>query len=482
MRRLFLIGLIFISNYVLGQTTVFSDNFNTSQGETFTTSGAIGVSDWTVNRSGDDWGARIHNNILELTNDASAAGNANGWVFTYAVTSDFEATFDNTLSSNSDVVNYIFNMRQIRDNPSGFSSSNNYGVAFIIGSSSTNIRDAGNGYAVVLGNGAVADPDPIRFVRFTNGIKNIEATADGLIVATAPLDDIGSEYLSLALSYDPTTNEWNLYGRNDGGSFGDPADEGLTLLGTVVDDTYTSTALDYMGAYWQGSTAANQTSFFDNVSVVVGAVPLPVELTSFSAEYANNSVQLNWETATEVNNFGFDIERQYQVSSSEYQEWERIGLVYGHGTTNSPKYYSYIDEDLPNADKLFYRLKQIDNDGTYAYSKTVEVDLSDVTSVDEENMQYEFALEQNYPNPFNPVTTINFTIPNVVDANFASTSNAVLKVYNLLGQEIRTLVNEVKQAGSYQIQFDASDLPSGIYFYSLTYGKHIQTRKLALLK
>lgn len=217
---------------------------------------------------------------------------------------------------------------------------------------------------------------------------------------------------------------------------------------------------------------------------------LPVELTKFEAEYVNNSVQLNWETATETNNAGFQVQRQNSEPGTQNSEpvpsedegWEVLDFIVGHGTTNSPKYYSYVDEDLPNADKLYYRLKQIDNDGTYAYSKTVEIDLSDVTSVDEENMQYEFALEQNYPNPFNPVTTINFTIPNVVDANFASTTNAVLKVYNLLGQEVRTLFNEVKPAGSYQVQFDASDLPSGIYFYTLTYGNNIQTRKLALLK
>ncbi|RJP63537.1 MAG: T9SS C-terminal target domain-containing protein [Ignavibacteriales bacterium] len=96
-------------------------------------------------------------------------------------------------------------------------------------------------------------------------------------------------------------------------------------------------------------------------------------------------------------------------------------------------------------------------------------------------MQFEFALEQNYPNPFNPVTTINFTLPNVGTTHELS-QQAKLTVYNLLGQEVRTLVNEAKPAGSYQIQFDASDLPSGIYFYSLTYGNHIQTRKLALLK
>ncbi|MCZ7601670.1 MAG: T9SS type A sorting domain-containing protein [Melioribacteraceae bacterium] len=208
--------------------------------------------------------------------------------------------------------------------------------------------------------------------------------------------------------------------------------------------------------------------------------PLPVELKSFSAEYVNNSVQLNWETATETNNAGFEVQRQNSESGTQNSDWEVLTFIPGHGTTNSQKYYSYVDSDLPNADKVSYRLRQIDNDGTDAYSKTVEVDLGGVTSVEDE-MQFEFALEQNYPNPFNPVTTINFTLPNVGTTHELSLQ-AKLTVYNLLGQEVRTLVNEAKPAGSYQIQFDASDLPSGIYFYSLTYGNHIQTRKLALLK
>jgi len=211
------------------------------------------------------------------------------------------------------------------------------------------------------------------------------------------------------------------------------------------------------------------------------ATALPVELTSFEGKYANNSVQLNWETATETNNAGFQVQRQNSEPGNQNLEWEVLDFIVGHGTTNSPKYYSYMDEDLPNADKLYYRLKQIDNDGTYAYSKTVEIDLSDVTSVDEENIQYDFALKQNYPNPFNPVTTINFTLPNVGTTHELSLQ-AKLTVYNLLGQEVRTLFNEVKPAGSYQVQFDASDLPSGIYFYTLTYGNNIHTRKLALLK
>lgn len=209
--------------------------------------------------------------------------------------------------------------------------------------------------------------------------------------------------------------------------------------------------------------------------------PLPVELTSFNAEFVDNSVRLNWETATEVNNFGFDVERKYQVSSSEYQDWEKIGFVEGNGTTNSPREYSFTDDNLPDADNVSYRLKQIDIDGKYSYSKVVEVNLTEITGV-EDDKQYTFALEQNYPNPFNPVTTISYTIPNVVDAKSASVTNTKLIVYNILGQQVQTLVNEIKPAGNYQVQFDGSNLPSGIYFYTLSYGEFLQTRKLVLLK
>jgi len=239
---------------------------------------------------------------------------------------------------------------------------------------------------------------------------------------------------------------------------------------------------DFLYLRWSTADVSGP-SFRDEIALddITFTSVLPVELTSFNAEFVDNSVRLNWETATETNNAGFEVQRQNsELVPSEDEEWEVLTFIPGHGTTNSPKYYSYIDSDLPNADKVSYRLRQIDNDGTDAYSKIVEVDLGGVTSVEDE-MQFEFALEQNYPNPFNPVTTINFTLPNVGTTHELS-QQAKLTVYNLLGQEVRTLVNEAKPAGSYQIQFDASDLPSGIYFYSLTYGNHIQTRKLALLK
>ncbi len=204
--------------------------------------------------------------------------------------------------------------------------------------------------------------------------------------------------------------------------------------------------------------------------------PLPVELKTFDAVLNGTSVDLNWETAIEVNNYGFEI--QTQVSSSEYQEWTNVGFVLGNGTTNSPKQYSFTDTDLPNADEVNYRLKQIDNDGTFTYSKIVTVDLSSTTGV-EDNIKYEFALQQNYPNPFNPSTTIKFTVPSEVKGE---TSNVKLIVYDMLGRKVATLIDETKSSGIYEVQFDASNLSSGMYFYKLSAGSFVQTKKMLLIK
>ncbi len=206
--------------------------------------------------------------------------------------------------------------------------------------------------------------------------------------------------------------------------------------------------------------------------------PLPVELISFTAELIENSVNLKWQTATEVNNFGFDIERASNPFSTG---WSKIGFVQGSGTTNSPKHYKYVDNELPNAEAISYRLKQIDNDGTSTYSKVVAVDLSSITSVDDD-VEYQFSLEQNFPNPFNPSTTINFTVPKI--ANGAKQSvKTILKLYNVLGKQVAALVEKNLQPGNHKVNFDASELPSGIYFYKIEVGSQFHsTKKMVLLK
>jgi len=263
-----------IANVAMANTmVVFSDNFSVSQGSSFTTSGVIGTSPWSVSRSGDDYGARIDNGILELTNDASAAANPAGWVFASINTTSFGSPYNPTLSSNADVVTWTLNMRQIRTNPSGFNPTL-YGVAFVIGSTSTNIATAGDGYALVLGDSTAGDA--IRFVSFTGGLQSLGNSNSGLIVAGAPLNDVGNEYTSLQLTYNPSTNDWHLYGRDDGASgFTDPLTGTLSLLGTVNNSTYVGTPLNFAGAYWQANTVANQTAFFDNITISTIVIPEP---------------------------------------------------------------------------------------------------------------------------------------------------------------------------------------------------------------
>jgi len=248
-------------------TTVFSDAFTTDQGATYTTSGQIGTSPWSVTRSGADWGARIHNEILGLTNTASTETRANGWVFASTDTGSFATPWNTTLSSNLGLVTWDFNMRQIRTDPAGFGGSS-YGSAFVLGATDTNVGGAGNGYAVVLGN--TGSTDPVRLVSFTGGIQSLGTGTGGLISAPTPLNNPGNSYMSLRVTYDPITNGWAMFGRNDGSSaFADPAVGTLTALGTATSSTYTSVPLTSMGGYWNGSSGSGQTASFDNVLVSV---------------------------------------------------------------------------------------------------------------------------------------------------------------------------------------------------------------------
>lgn len=214
-------------------------------------------------------------------------------------------------------------------------------------------------------------------------------------------------------------------------------------------------------AFRQGTAAAGPYLVLSGFRVATswGDI-LPVELVSFKANVTGNAVQLNWVTASELNNQGFDVERKSANST-----WQKIGFVQGNGTTSSTKSYSYTDGNLETG-KYSYRLKQIDFDGSYEYSNAVEADVT--------TLPVKFDLAQNFPNPFNPTTTINYAIPQA--------SNVTLKVYNMLGQEVKTLINRFMEAGDHSIKFDAKDLNSGLYFYKLEAGSFNMVKKMTLLK
>jgi hypothetical protein len=185
---------------------------------------------------------------------------------------------------------------------------------------------------------------------------------------------------------------------------------------------------------------------------------IPVELTSFNAISDGEAVTLNWQTATEINNQGFEVQR------SNNGDFRSIGFVDGHGTTTEIQSYIFIDENV-SPGQYSYRLKQVDYDGTTEYSNVVEVEVA---------QPIEYSLSQNYPNPFNPTTTIDYSI--------LKDGLVTLKVYDILGKEVVSLINEVQLAGTQKITFDASNLSSGVYYYQLVSGEFTSTKKLILMK
>ncbi len=279
MRRmnLLLITLLFValSTFAFGDTTVFSETF-TEANSSYASTVQIGTTALTANVSGVDFGCRVNGNLLEVSNDASTTANVQGWGLAYN-TSAPSSPYTTTLSSNTGAVTWSFNMRQIRPDPAGFGISS-YGVAFILAGSSTSANTTGTGYAVALGQSG--GTDPIRLIKYNNGLQG---TLTNIITSnTTGLTDFGADYLSIKVTYTPSTNTWELFLRNDGTTaFADPLSGSLTTQGTAIDNTYTGAALAKLGAYWQGSTGATQFASFDNIVVsIAGGSSLATEPTS----------------------------------------------------------------------------------------------------------------------------------------------------------------------------------------------------------
>ena len=189
---------------------------------------------------------------------------------------------------------------------------------------------------------------------------------------------------------------------------------------------------------------------------------VPVEMLVFTASVRNSEIQLLWSTASELNNRGFEIER----SINDNDNFVTVGFVDGKGNSTEINYYSFTDNpSLSGVNQIYYRLKQVDFDGTFSYSDIVTVSY---------DVPAEFVLSQNFPNPFNPSTTISYFVPK---ESFVS-----IKIYDFLGREVNTLVSETRSSGSYELSFDASGLPSGTYFYVMTADNYSSTRKMVLLK
>jgi alpha-amylase len=202
-----------------------------------------------------------------------------------------------------------------------------------------------------------------------------------------------------------------------------------------------------------------------------GSTTLPVQLAAFTARALNDGrVRLDWRTLSEVNNYGFFVQRRI-VGSGE--SWLDVpgGFVRGHGTTNEPRDYTFIDAAPPRG-TVHYRLRQVDLDGTVHFSEYISITVT--TRVNETPLPTEFALHQNFPNPFNPSTRIRYDLP--------EKSQVRIVVVNTLGQVVRTLIDAVREAGFHEVEFDASNLASGIYLYTIQAGSYVATKKCLVMK
>jgi hypothetical protein len=228
-------------------------------------------------------------------------------------------------------------------------------------------------------------------------------------------------------------NDFGVYRSTDSGTNWNREGLGFPFVPAMDFDYAVSNSIRYLRVGTHGRSA-----FETDLDYII-----PVELTSFSATAINGNVELNWSTATELNNRGFEVER-----SKNDESFETITFVPGFGTTTEPKEYSFIDENISGF--LKYRLKQLDFNGDYEYSKIVEV---------HSLYNLSFELNQNYPNPFNPITNISYILP--------SESHVILTVFNSLGETVDILVDETQAEGKYDIVWNAEGYPSGVYFYSL---------------
>ncbi|MEW6511511.1 MAG: T9SS type A sorting domain-containing protein [Bacteroidota bacterium] len=218
----------------------------------------------------------------------------------------------------------------------------------------------------------------------------------------------------------------------------------------------------------QGSASAAPALIVDGirVSTTWADVTLSVQLATFSGNWTTNGVELSWSTLTEINNYGFEVQKS-ETRTGTFQSVS--GLIPGHGTTNLPQAYAYIDSG--NDPGRFYRLKQIDLDQRVHFSEPIEV--AGTTGI-AESKPYTFALEQNFPNPFNPTTRIRYRLE--------AAARIRLAVLDLLGREVAVIVNGSQAAGEHDALWDAAGRPSGVYFCRLSANGRVAVRTMLLVR
>ncbi len=444
------------------------DSYDQNPGWTYTDNGSytvkLTVSDGTETDSEtkQDF-ISVNSGVFVWEGEPNGANYSGVFIRDYLISQGFNVVYSTTPTLPSSLQGY----------DAAFLSYGNYG-----GGNNTPLEDPDaqviidylqNGGAVYLEGG-----DALGFDQSSNStllnLFGLSSASDGQSSGTPVTDLQGqtgtlTEGMNFTGSTQPNNTWIDLYTPNSSGALSfvqtGVGNVGVQCEGTSGQRTFCfSYALSYLTDGSSPTTRAdllNQVEGFFNLQV-------PVELISLSADVVNNSIQLSWQTATETNNRGFEIER-----SADNKTFTKVGFVPGRGTTTEKSSYSYIDKDAQEG-RLYYRLKQVDFDGSFEYSKAVEINYA---------VPVEFSLSQNYPNPFNPSTRINFGL--------AADSKVSIKVYNLLGQQVAAPLSGEYAAGRHEVNFNASSLSSGIYFYVINAaGKDgsnfTSTKKMTLMK
>ena len=433
----FYTGAIGVTQSNGGRTRVFSDNLTTRQIDRISV--LVGTSPTEVYDYDQDQGA--------LVNAATVAS---------PLLSDFEvtSTIDNSYSNLPPII-------EVAINHYGWTND-----GYIL--TKMNIK---NNEATAIN--AVIGLEIIPQVDGTYGNETVQWDAASQTVLMNKTGWVGVKFFSGAQTalksfewFSGFANDSSFYTWLTQGSFDAPftagVDGAVAILGQNPIALNPGQSTDF---YFGIAVGTDQTSCIANMNTCEGRynVILPVELTSFTANLSGTKVNINWTTATELNNLGFEIERK----ASDSNQWLTIGTRSGMGTTSNEQNYSFVDNISGlSSEKIYYRLKQIDFSGVFTYSEIIEVENRFAPDV--------FVLEQNYPNPFNPATKITFGLP--------EKSDITLKVFNSLGEEVSVIASGLYEAGTYNFNYDASHLTSGIYFYTLQTGKTVISKKMTLVK
>ncbi|PQJ33937.1 hypothetical protein BSZ35_04335 [Salinibacter sp. 10B] len=363
--------------------------------------------------------------------------------------------YPTTLSDASGVMTWAFNFRQSKNDPGGFGSTGNGGMAFVLSSAGSDLDDS-NALAVVLGDGDASDE--IKLVNYNGGYS---ANGDFSVIATGS-DDLSNEYVSVKVTYDPTTSPdtWTLYASSGAGSF--PTSDPRTLdnaneVDQAMSDEGTGNQRKYIGLLWDhGATSEN--AVFDDIYVTDPSGRLPVELASYTVVTDDRQALLSWTTTSETNNAGFTV--QHKVNGT----FENVGFVDGAGTVSQPQDYRFATDALGPGRHTF-RLQQMDVDGSVSPGPTRTVVVSPTRS----------DLTNTGGNPVTGGTPATFTIA----TEQAQTVTATL--VNALGQTVRTM-HERRVSATADLTVETSTLSSGIYFLRAEGETFTDTEKFTIVR